>query len=133
MANFIIRTEVHISIDSQYRALHVLQHLTSPQGKVFFSYMKEKMAERWERVLKVFAKENMKAKYAIESVPGQFYLWLKCLQVEENCYELIRKNGIIGWPGDDFGAEPGRYVRMELVVRDHAFELMLKRFEKLAL
>jgi aspartate/methionine/tyrosine aminotransferase len=133
MSNFIIRVEVHTSIDAQHRALKVLSHLVGPQAPNFFSYLRNKMQERWKRVITVFAKGPMANRFSVESEPGQFYLWIKCLRPNENCYNYWRSRGIQGWPGDDFGSEIGRYVRLELVVRDHVFELMMKIFEKIAI
>lgn len=132
MSNFIVRVEAHTSIDSQYRALRILQHLTDGNGPSFFSYLKEKLAQRWHRVMTIFAKGPMANRFTIESTPYQFYLWIKCLRAEENCYKFMEANGIMGWPGDDFGGLPGRYVRLELVLRDSAFEILLRRFERIA-
>jgi L-tryptophan--pyruvate aminotransferase len=129
MATFIARIMIHTSIDAQFRALRIIQHIAE-HHQVFFDYIRSRLQTRWKRLLDVFhEKDPHQERYAVESVPGLFYVWLHCKQyTKQNCYELLKKNNIMAWQGEDFGIpQVGKYVRMEMVLRDSTFELLLKR------
>jgi aspartate/methionine/tyrosine aminotransferase len=130
MAAFIGHVMIHTSIEGQFRALRVIQHISDQPS--FFTYIRTKMQKRWEQLLAVFnEKDPQQQKYAVESVPGQFYVWLHCKQPNVNCYDFLYKHHIVGWEGQDFGIkEKGLYVRMEMVVRDSTFSLILKRLRE---
>jgi len=58
------------------------------------------------------------------SVPGKFYVYLKCLK-NENCYDFFEKTlGIIGFEGTHFGDDQ-RYLRLEIVCFEETFDLMM--------
>ncbi|KAL0482683.1 tryptophan aminotransferase-related protein [Acrasis kona] len=131
MSEFITRVQVHTSIDAQFRALTVIKHLIGTQGDVFFNFIKTSLQSRWKRILELFEKPVMKKHFAVESEPDQFYLWIKCINVDQPCYILMAKNGLLGWDGNDFGSPVGQYVRLEMVVRDSVFEILLIRLEEI--
>jgi aspartate/methionine/tyrosine aminotransferase len=121
---FISRVEVHPSIESQFRALRIIQHIADHKTK-FISYIREHLFTRWRRVVSIIT-SDLDNRFTIKSYSGQFYLLLKCNH-EENCYDLMVNHNIIGVRGEEFGLEPGRYIRLDMVSRDTSFEIIIIR------
>jgi aspartate/methionine/tyrosine aminotransferase len=133
MTSFISSSQVHPSVDTQYRAYRILQYLAQDSTDSFFTYIKDKMTEKWNKIIHLF--ETKTKVFHIESVPGQFYLFVHCssksvLSGSKTCYDLFKQVGILTWAGEGFGVT-SEYVRLELVVRDTTFDTMLLKLERL--
>eukprot|EP01102_Stenamoeba_stenopodia_P001854 TRINITY_DN11679_c0_g1_i1.p1 TRINITY_DN11679_c0_g1~~TRINITY_DN11679_c0_g1_i1.p1 ORF type:complete len:415 (-),score=80.31 TRINITY_DN11679_c0_g1_i1:38-1282(-) len=123
MGNFIMLVTISTSIDAQFRTLRLLQALNADPQQQFFNYVKQKMTYRWSQITATFAQQS---RFSLESVPGQFYLWVRCLQPEDavNCANVFQEEGnLMGLPGPLFGATSD-YVRFEIVDWDAVFDIL---------
>jgi hypothetical protein len=113
MENYISTAQIEVSSASMYRALSIIRALDSPVGDRFMQFVRENLQARWGEVLSVLGAASNA--FSIESRPGQFYLWVRCLSAStSSCYDVFAAGGILGEPGASFGAGP-EYVRIELM------------------
>ncbi|KNC51326.1 alliin lyase [Thecamonas trahens ATCC 50062] len=126
MESFISKAEITTSVDSRYRALAILRAITATRGG-FFSAIRTEFTARWNKVLPIFASST---RFAIRSVPDQFYLWIECLDGSTSCYDVFLAAGIQGWAGPSFGASDA-FVRLELVQHDLVFDILLTKLAAL--
>jgi hypothetical protein len=61
--------------------------LVSSRGAMF-GFIQDRMTTRWSRIQSLF---NGQQRFTIESVPGQFYAWIKCNRAvdAQNCYNAF--------------------------------------------
>mgnify|MGYP006415805811 FL=1 len=128
MEHFIGTNQIHISIDAQWRTLHVLKAINSKNGD-FFQWAQRKMAQRWSDVLALFEESaTASSSFVLHSVPGQFYLWIQCLE-SNDCAGVFAKAGLQGWAGSLFGVDDS-FVRIELMEHDKVFALILEKLKQ---
>ena len=59
------------------------------------------------------------------------YAWIRCNYEEDvDCLAVMLSGGISGRPGNEFGSS-NRYVRLTLLRRQSAFEILAAHLEKL--
>ncbi|RZC92368.1 hypothetical protein C5167_003975 [Papaver somniferum] len=135
-----------VSRDAQLRALELLKVLLG-DGKEFFEFGHRTTRSRWESLNKVISEsKRFSLQKLILDIPRiskisplllqvrleLYYAWIKCEKEEdENCYEvLLRNGGIIGRSGSFFRAE-NRYVRLSLIKSQDDFDWLLERMKAL--
>ncbi|THG17796.1 hypothetical protein TEA_017707 [Camellia sinensis var. sinensis] len=112
-----------VSHDTQLIALQQLKAIfQGNNGSDIFEFGFTTMRKRWEILSKALSESN---RFSIQKIEPQFctfyqqlrgpspaYAWLKCERdEEEDCYEVLRENGIISRRGSVYGAER-RYIRL---------------------
>ncbi|KAJ9453450.1 Tryptophan aminotransferase-related protein 3 [Diplonema papillatum] len=130
MVQYIKSLHKHVSIDSQYRALSMVQYLAGPDDLRFFSWVRGKLTARWQRMLDVFPAGG--ARFKQHARINGFYAWVECLKPQEatNCTSVFVGAGISPQPGVIFGGTPA-FVRLELVVADSVWNLLSQRLGQL--
>lgn len=128
------------SRDAQLRALQLLKVVVGEEREIFkFTY--KTMSSRWEKLSEAlsasqrFSLQNIPPTYCnfFQKVrgPSPAYAWVKCEREEDDdCFEVLKANGIIGREGSLFGAG-SRYVRLSLIKSQDYFDLLLDRINKL--
>ncbi|CAL5332928.1 unnamed protein product [Camellia sinensis] len=131
-----------VSHDTQLIALQQLKAIfQGNNGSDIFEFGFTTMRKRWEILSKALSESN---RFSIQKIEPQFctfyqqlrgpspaYAWLKCERdEEEDCYEVLRENGIISRRGSVYGAER-RYVRLSLIKTQDDFDLLMLRFNSL--
>merc|ERR1711991_1191461 len=125
MESFVSKSEITTSIDSRYRMLEILRAITDSNGG-FFDDIRTEITARWNAITPLMQRASHR--FAVQSVPNQFYLWVECLLPSEatNCFDVFQKAGIEGWAGPSFGASPA-HVRFELVQHSLVFDILLRK------
>ena len=68
--------------------------------------------------------------------PTPAYVWFECrpaaaLADDETCFDRVLAAGVKGLPGHYFGDDSGNFMRLELLMRAQAFDLMMQQLEKM--
>ncbi|KAI8013847.1 Tryptophan aminotransferase-related protein 4 [Camellia lanceoleosa] len=142
MLKYTDQISIGVSHDTQLIALQLLKAIfQGNNGSDIFEFGFTTMRKRWEILSKALSESN---RFSIQKIEPQFctfyqqlrgpspaYAWLKCERdEEEDCYEVLRENGIIGRRGSVYGAER-RYVRLSLIKTQDDFDLLMLRFNSL--
>ncbi|KAK6938234.1 Alliinase, EGF-like domain [Dillenia turbinata] len=130
-----------VSEDAQLRAFKLLQVVLDGNGKEFHEFGYETMRKHWEQlsitlsVSNRFSLQRTSLQYctfhqkAREASPA--YAWVKCERKEdEDCYEVLKANGIGGRAGTKFLADK-RHVRLSLINRQDDFDILIQKLESL--
>jgi aspartate/methionine/tyrosine aminotransferase len=127
--------------ENQLRAIAVLEHVLQHDGDNF-RYARALMLSRWRRLGEAFNRpgaafrlqardppghDGFSGETAYESSPA--YAWVEQLDGGD-ALTSMRSVGVIGRAGDQFGAS-SRYVRLELLMREETFELMVAKLVRL--
>jgi len=142
--------------ENQLRALAVLEHVVGSGGEIF-TFARGRMLRRWERLEALFASlpeagqpeagqeaalfslepRDAPATDAfsgeVEYAPSPAYAWIKLNSAEAfggDALAAMAAYGIVGRSGREFGAEPC-HVRLELLMREQTFELLIAKLEEL--
>merc|ERR1711916_94029 len=127
MAAFVGAVAITTSIDSRYRAMRIINSIVAGEG-AFFKWAASKMAYRWGVIKPLFDAQD---RFSLESVAGQFYLWVYCNDTaDDNCYDVFADAGVRGWAGPSFGAS-NKYVRIEMMVTDPVFDIFAANMKAL--
>eukprot|EP00966_Prymnesium_polylepis_P161653 3736102-Prymnesium_polylepis.2 len=128
--------------ENQLRAIALLQHGLAHSGALF-TYARHLMLTRWERLEAVFAASttyrleprDADTSYTMLSdAPGTYppspaYAWVEKLD-GGHAYAAMREAGIRGRDGVHSGAA-ARFVRLELLMREETFVLLLGKLAAL--
>ena len=127
MQEFIAATSLHVSVDSTFRAIEILNYITET-GPYYFQVLKGVFEQRWTALEKVLSGSN---RFTQLSRPNTFYPWIRCdLEADVDCTAVFASVGVRVAPGDAYGAT-SRFVRLEMVQYSQVFSMMLERIEKL--
>jgi aspartate/methionine/tyrosine aminotransferase len=67
-------------------------------------------------------------RFVISSQPFQYWLWVEC-KVDLFCFDYFLKFKILTIPGENFGAEKGRFVRMNMISDDSTFNILIEKLK----
>jgi aspartate/methionine/tyrosine aminotransferase len=130
---FISRNQYHSSVDTYYRALNLLSFLAQDEEDSLFEYVKNTLAVRWKVLLNLFTKTEQ---FHVESATGRYYAYIRCSSTivtsgNSTCTNLFNSVGIISETGDQYGSTKGHYARLDLLMRDYAFDLFVTKVTRL--
>lgn len=134
MQEFLDTVQIAVAIDSQYRTYNILNAFTQNNGEMaydFFNWVKQQLSSRWDTINTIFD-PNAQNRFIQYAKPGGFYCWIECqLEVEkDDCFSVFQSVGIEPESGVSFGGDMS-YVRLELVVADPVWQIMVTRLEQL--
>jgi len=125
MATFIRLTTISPSIESQYRALGIMDYLTSPEGDQFFGYVRETIASYWNELTTLFQGTTT---FTIVGEHYSAYLWIKCNDMSDiQCESAFTSRGIMGRAGRVFGAP--NYYRINLTIHPKSFTILVTKLK----
>ncbi|XP_051124582.1 tryptophan aminotransferase-related protein 4-like [Andrographis paniculata] len=142
MTNFIELAGMGVPREVQLRALKVIETILQGNDVAeLFEHAYAKMSYRWRIVNEVISLSN---RFSIQHLPPLYctyfnrvrdsspaYVWLKCEREEEvDCEKVLETENIIGRGGVEFNAD-SHYVRLNLLMRDDDFNIMISRLNQL--
>ncbi|KAF3431217.1 hypothetical protein FNV43_RR25947 [Rhamnella rubrinervis] len=144
MTKFIEYSSIGVSKDSQHRVAKIMgvicngcQDFKSDHNlENFFEFGRCLMAERWETLRQVVAKNGV---FDLPKFPTEYCLfngdfaesrpafaWLKCNGDREDCEQFLKDHKIMSRGGGRFGSDP-RFSRVSMLSSDEVFEQFLNR------
>jgi hypothetical protein len=67
-------------------------------------------------------------RFSLLSYPNQFYLWVKCNNLDTTCYEFFLQNKLLTYDGVKFGSD-NSHVRMNILLDDSTFNLFIEKLK----
>jgi hypothetical protein len=155
MASY-IHARGRVSHDGMLRASKLLQHMITTGGAPL-RWAQSRMDSRWATLTGMFCantacsvprnpdfvlrepgvKTPRQCAFTRTSrVPAPPYMWLECtarrdLAVDGGCKEVLRRAGIELVAGESYGAAPGRFIRLELLMAQDTFDIVAQRLQAL--
>ena len=145
-----VRNAGDIPRENQQRALAVLTHLADQgPGGALLGEALEEMSRRWGALEALFGGSRCYAPQGrgpalagdawsdgASRQPTPAYVWFECrpaaaLADDETCFDRVLAAGVKGLPGHYFGDDSGNFMRLELLMRAQAFDLMMQQLEKM--
>ena len=151
MVNFVHRSTIGVSRDSQLRAAKILAFVsdayndddkdTRQQRLDLFDFAQRRMADRWLALRTAVASTGAFSlpeetfgyctftKQMVAATPA--FAWLCCeKEGVEDCGELLRGHGVLAQGGERFGGD-ARRVRVNMLDRDGVFDLLIQRLSSI--
>uniref|UniRef100_A0A7S1TUR2 Alliinase C-terminal domain-containing protein n=1 Tax=Phaeomonas parva TaxID=124430 RepID=A0A7S1TUR2_9STRA len=128
--------------ESQMRAFTILRHMEDTNYEILREARAE-MRRRWDVVDEIFGGSacyhlNARGDPIVDAWTGEnaaatpAYLWLHCenRDADNTCYDHLQGFGLRTKKAEDYGAAPGTYVRIELLMRAGTFDLMAEKLRE---
>jgi aspartate/methionine/tyrosine aminotransferase len=125
MTEYIWFSSHGVSTDSEYRSYKIIKHIVDTRGE-FFTYMKQKMLERWVRLNRVI--NNSNGKFKIQSPNGFVVAWVKCEDFTgfESCFGLFERFKMKVNDGRTYGGDKS-FIRFNMQGDESTFQILIER------
>ena len=111
----------------QYAAADLLN---SKEGDEYIKNANKKLYRKLEN----FVKGLNELGWSVKVPKATFYLWVDVPQryktAKDFCDELLEKSGIVAVPGDAFGDEGARHLRLSIVASEDELEEVIRRMKE---
>ena len=130
MTQYIGTMQIHISTDTMYRSMSVLNYLLDVDKLAFFSWARDAIDKRWAVFQEIF--ENGQTRFKQHADVGGFTAWVECLLPEEaeDCAGTFNRALVGPHEGTGYGGSAA-FVRFELGQPTVIFDLMVSYLRKM--
>jgi len=132
MQSFIAMNQLTVGIDTQFRALRLLQSLLNGNGfqlSSMMSFVRSKMDNRWSQIVKLFQRQRDPARFEFVGQPHGLFVWIHCKDQTVPCDHQLQKGNVAGASGSSFGATDD-FMRIEIAMRDEVFSLLINNLQQ---